>query len=188
MNYQQVEMQIKKKAMTVISQAALTRALKPLEKVLVEIMRKRTDEGYDIFGRKFGGYNKSYNKQKALSYAAKKYGTTQFMGNSRTPLRLTGRLFSSMKAKLLSVNMSGNLMTAKFSIFIDDPTQERKVIGLMSETGTARNHKNYSKKAWSFLGISVAGSRKAQEETLIRNTLIKSLKAQLTIKTKARNV
>jgi hypothetical protein len=140
-------------------------------KEMVNIMRERTESGYDIYGRKFGGYNKSYNKAYALKYAAAKYGTTQYKGDLNTPLRLTGRLFSSMNYKVLNSSISGNRLSMRIRIFIDDPTQQGKVEGLLSDTGTARNGRTYSKKEWAFLGLSVTGGRVSQEKQRINRIL-----------------
>lgn len=176
-----IELVLRKKFLTeILSDASLRKIGKELEVALLKIQRDRTDDGYDIYGRKFGGYNKSYNKAKAFVYASKRYGTAEFSGSpsttgKRTPLRLTGQLFSGMIVKFLGVDKQGTKVIFKFKFTVKDD-QLKKAEGLQSETGTTRSGSTYSKKSWMFMGLSVSGSNVQQESNIIKSIIQKNSK------------
>ena len=180
MNEQEIEIILRKKLLKVITTTKLQDTFKKVGALIVEIMRDRTDDGFDIYGSKFGGYNRSYRKAYALKYAGGKFGTTTYVGNSsvsggRTPLRLTGHLFSAMDYEVIQIQNSGTFIKAKIKVFVNDKSQEGKVEGLLSTTGTARNGQTYAKKAWKFLGLSVSGSRVQRERNEINSLLRKDI-------------
>lgn len=181
MNEQEIEIILRKKFLQVVKSTKLEATFKKVGALIVEIMRDRTNDGFDIYGSKFGGYNRSYRKEYALKYAGGKFGTTTYVGNSsvsggRTPLRLTGHLFSAMDFKIVNIdNSNPRFIKAKIKVFVNDKEQQDKVTGLQSTTGTARNGQTYAKKAWKFLGLSVSGSRVQRERNEINSLLRKDI-------------
>jgi len=167
MTESQISMIVRKKfLLAFLSNSNLNKLGKGLEPILLDIMRQRTNAGFDIYGRKFGGYNRSYNKKYALSHLRET--ATEYKGTTATPLRLSGQLFSNMIVKYSGFNRVGTKFLLKF-IFTVKESQLKKVEGLTSTTGTARNRKSYSKKSWMFLGLSLSGSRVQIESKVIND-------------------
>jgi len=159
--YDEVLMVLQKKYFGLTSKAVLSRMASKLAKESVDIMRERTSDGKDVDGRKFGGYNRSYNKKKAIKtvkgktpYAAKKQGDF---------LRLSGKLFSDMSAKVIAVDQDLTSIRIKWLMYIK-PRSVKKALGLQQNTGYTRSRKTYSKKSWRFFGLSTGGSQRREEE------------------------
>lgn len=176
--FQQVEIAIAKKASAIfVDETKMRQIGQELAKKIVGLIIERILAGYDLFSRKFGGYNVSYKKEKAYKYAVAKYGKTKWASSStRDKLRLTGNLLSSLEAKVVGVQVGFKQVIFRILITTKDPTQIPKIQGLQSETGVARNHKTYAKKAYLFMGLALSGQWKNKEEQEIRNFLIEKMK------------
>lgn len=147
--------------------------LNGLETLIVKLIIDRIEAGYDIYSRKFGGYNRSYKKSKAYEYATERNKPTRYASRSASDkLRLTGNLLSGIKAKtarLVRDEKNGGFIIRTGVYLL--ASQREKAEGLGSTTGVARNHKRYSKKAYLFLGLAVSGSY-VQKETKAINKYI----------------
>ena len=174
MEQQLIEIAIKKKLTQVLSKSMLEEVADKVGQKCVDLMRDRTNQKLDIYGRRFGGYNRSYNKAYALSHSGAK---TEWAGTTSTPWRLTGQLFSAMAYKVMKIDLSK--LSFQLKIYINDINQQGKVMGLQSSTGIARNGRAYSKKAWDFLGLSVAGSYMQTERNEINRIISSEVKSQL---------
>ena len=159
--YDEVLMVLNKKFLAMANKTVLSRMASRLAKESVDIMRERTADGIDVDGRKFGGYNRSYNKKKLMKkltgktpYAAKKQGDF---------LRLSGKLFSDMSAKVISVEQDLTSIKIKWLMYIK-PRSVKKALGLQQSTGYTRSRTQYSKKAWRFFGLATGGSQRREEE------------------------
>jgi hypothetical protein len=177
---QQFKIAIEKKIMNqIFSQSTLRVAFEGVAKKAIDIMRKRISDGYDIYGRHFGGYNRSYNKARAMR---RLQGKTEYAATSvKDYLRLSGELFSDMKFQVKGINQSSTSILGEIRLYIA-PRSQQKAMGLMSETGVARNHRTYSKKSWDFLGLSVSGPRVASERKQLEEVFMKILSKNLSIK------
>lgn len=137
---------------------------KDMNELLIKNMIVRTQAGVDVQGRKFGGYNKNYDKKQSLKYAKKRYGSTKYASSSISDkLQLTGNLFSSFRSNTKGVRKTKNGALIVFKMSIEGKNNNDKAAGLQSNTGYARNRKNYAKKAWDFFGIAQSGVYKKKE-------------------------
>ena len=188
MTEQLVKLVIQQKVQTALNRYILKKMFDRIAVEIVNLMRDRTNKKIDIYGNNFGGYNKSYNKEYSIEYNSAKFGTTKFAGNRNTPLRATGQLFSAMACTVQNFTQTGNVVVANFKVFIDDPSQQKKVEGLQSEIGTARNMSRYSKKAWNFLGLSLKGGQADYEKRAILKIVKDTLKDQVIGSIGAKNI
>ena len=186
--YQNIEIAIVKKATALFADRNIfTNIGEKLCKLIIRLIIERILAGYDLFSRKFGGYNESYNKEKAFKYAVRKYGRTEWASKSkRDKLRLTGNLLSSLDAKLIGVQTGLRQVIFRIMITTKDPSQIPKILGLQSETGVARNRRTYAKKAYYFMGLALSGEWKIREEREIRDFLITELENIVTQKVKVK--
>lgn len=137
-----------------------------MQKLIPQLIIARTQDGFDIYGRKFGGYNASYDKKKAFKYASKRDGLTSYASSSKSnKLQLTGNLFSSIFAKTKSVRVINGRVQIVVNIGIKGRDNQEKAIGLQSTTGYTRGGGSYSKKSWEFFGISISGGYQSREKT-----------------------
>lgn len=165
---QQIEIALNKEYANALKSINMPQLMKSLQKLLLKLIIKRISEGYDIHSRKFGNYNTGYDKTKAIKYASKKYGTTEYMSTSKSQkLRLTGNLLSSLASKEVSSYIGQTSAKLKFRIYIKDAVNELKAEGLQSTTGTARNNKTYSKKSYEFFGLALSGDYATRERKAI---------------------
>lgn len=158
----QMELQIRRKVMSALTQQQLRRIADKSRKVIVKMIIDRIYRGYDLEGRKFGGYNRSYDKSYAFSYVtggvnspiASKYfrAPTEHQSKSE-PLRLSGQLLSNIQVDLKTASVLSSQIKVVYRVYVPKKFEEQ-VIGLQSTTGTARNGSTYSKKAWTFMGLS----------------------------------
>ena len=204
MTQQQIEVILRRKLFQkFFTVSLLTKVFKTLEPTIIKLIIQRTQEGVDFYGRNFGNYNETsrksksgkitrglYDKVKAQKYAAQKSGLTKYASTSSDKkIQLTGNTFSAMECKLEKVNVGTMQATGRFRIFVNNVSgrnEQKLVEGLQSTTGTARNGKTYSKKAWYFLGLSYAGSKVNEEKTTLINQLVKGFQTnyQTTVKVK----
>ena len=175
--FQNLEIAIVKKATALFANPNVFRDIgNRLCQFILKLIIQRILAGYDLFSRKFGGYNESYNKEKAYNYAVRKYGSTEWASKSKKDkLRLTGNLLSSLDVKLVSIQTGLRKVVFRILISTKDPTQIPKILGLQSETGVARNRRTYAKKAYYFMGLALSGEWKIREEREIRNFLVSEL-------------
>ena len=144
-----------------------------LSDLVVELIIKRTQAGYDVNGRKFGNYNAGYNKAKAQKYARKKSGLTEYASTSKSnKLQLTGSLFSSIEARAKRFTISKRGVTILIEAYIADSFNRLKAEGLQSTTGYTRNS-TYSKKSWDFFGLAKSGNFANVEAEAIRKLVQK---------------
>jgi hypothetical protein len=173
MNAQIIEANIQKKVLAWVNQSVIEKIAKQGQSFIHKTIIERVMNGLDLFGDKFGGYNASYKKKKAYQYATKKYGTYKFASTS-APLRLTGRLLSSIQVKIQEARTTGNVIKIKYLVTVP-PELQPQVEGLQSTVGVARNQRRYSKKAWYFLGIST----QLGEDNKLKNLLIAPIKSMI---------
>lgn len=185
---QDIAVSITKKASAIfLEKSVLQKISQELAEKIRKLILERILAGYDLESRKFGNYNASYNKAYAYKYAAKKYGTTEFASKStKDKLRLTGRLLSSIDVKVRGIENQLRKATLYFLVYLKDPTQIPKAIGLQSTTGVARNHQTYSKKAYTFLGLAVRGAWAERERAEIQRFLLQELGENITKQTKVK--
>jgi len=135
--------------------------------MVLDLIRKRTEVGTDINGANFKPYSLGYNKEKAYTYAARRYGTTEYSSKTMW-LRLTGHLFSDMKYKIKSIQKGGAFATIIITIYIE-PSSVPKAEGLL--------------KLRKFWGLSMSGSNFQTERNKLKRMLINLLNAKrVTIK------
>lgn len=158
---------INKEIVNILKSQSFKRAF---AKLLLEINLKRIDSGYDTQSRKFGGYNRGYNKKKAQENSKEKLTNFASTSNSKK-LRLTGNLLSSISIYAVKVVGGKKGLVIKTGYYIKGALQNKKAEGLYSTTGTARGKSKYSKKSWRFLGIATSG-RLNKEETQQVNDFI----------------
>jgi len=174
---QNVEIAIQKKITAMFTDQAVFREIgERLAAKIKKMILERIFAGYDLMSRKFGNYNVSYDKKRAFKYASRRYGTTEYASSStKDKLRLTGRLLSSLDVRMLGIESNLRQVKFKFLVYLKDPTQIPKAIGLQSTTGVARNHQVYSKKAYTFLGLAVSGAWKNREDEEIKQFLFREV-------------
>jgi hypothetical protein len=141
--------------------------LKGLGELIVKLIIKRTQDGYDIYSRRFGGYNRSYNKKKAYKNAdEQKVG--KYASNSKSDkLQLTGNLLNSITAAKPKFKVQKNGGIIITGAYVKGTLQRKKAEGLGSTTGVARGGSRYSKKDWLFLGLAIRGSYVKKETEAI---------------------
>ena len=161
--YDEVLMVLQKKYFGLTSKAVLSRMASKLAKESVDIMRERTSDGKDVDGRKFGGYNDGYPKAKKKAIQKAKGKTPYAAKKSGDFLRLSGKLFSDMSAKVIAVDQDLTSIRIKWLMYIK-PRSVKKALGLQQNTGYTRSRKTYSKKSWRFFGLSTGGSQRREEE------------------------
>lgn len=185
MTEQQVEAVIKGKIQRGLSQGLLQKVGKEGAALIRRMIIERILQNKDLYGNNFGGYNKSYKKDKAWAYAAAKYGTYKYSSSRESDkLRLTGRLLNRIRVNFnpQDVRKTSNQITYKFNITTERDVKDQ-VEGLQSTTGVARNGARYSKKAWYFLGIS----KQLGEQDKLKNFLIRRLGDGLKANIKTKN-
>ena len=160
-----------------------------LQDLIVELIIKRTQAGYDIYSRKFGGYNRSYKKKKAYAYAKKHGGIISKYASTSTSdkLQLTGHLFNAIKAKKVRVTQIKNTVILKTGSYILGTKQQKKAEGLGNTTGHSRGGGRYSKKAWLFLGLAIRGAWAKSEQKAINNYIEKWIGEKLVQKINSKN-
>ena len=146
-----------------LNEALLRKIGEAVAKESLKIIKERTAEGIDIYGRKFGSYTAKYDLLKRKRFAS----------NYKKPLQATGELMNSLTSKLIDVKR-GSISKIRINITAK-ADQLDKVEGLQSETGVARNRKRYSKIQRAFLGLSEAGSRYTLERSIIQRIIKKHL-------------
>jgi hypothetical protein len=144
----------------------------------IKIMRDRCNEGIDVNGKRFAPFTKGYIKYK------KKYVKTGKKVNEfaakKLPnhIRLSGALFGAMKNQIIQyAQFSALKINSTFRLYIDK-SQEKKVQGLLSDTGyvkTLAGKKSYKKAARKFFGIATGGTREKKERERLFNVFAKSL-------------
>lgn len=170
---QQIEIKLSKEVESAMRNIATPELMKKLSEKLIAIMIRRTQDGYDNRGRRFGNYNKSYDKSKAYARAKNK---GRFSSSSTSnKLQLSGELFRSLTYKGAKITNSKTSINLKTTLTIDGIDNQLKAEGLQSTTGYSRKG-TYSKKSWEFFGLSVSGDRVNQEKAEIMLFLIKELK------------
>lgn len=175
MTEQEVIAKLKGKIVASISEGQVEKVAKKAASFIREMIIQRILDGKDLYGNKFGGYNKSYNKQKAWQYAARKYGTYKYSSSSEdAKLRLTGRMLSKIRVQSGSVKKTKSLITMPFRIY-PEPIIKEQVEGLQSTIGVARNGARYAKKAWYFMGLS----KQLGEQTKLINYIVRQLSQEL---------
>ncbi|MCX7909591.1 MAG: hypothetical protein N2560_08765 [Ignavibacteria bacterium] len=185
---QNIEVAITKKVSAIFTdRMVFQKVAEELAEKIKKLILERILAGYDLESRKFGNYNVSYNKKYAFKYASKKFGTTQFASSStKDKLRLTGRLLSSIDVKPTGLETQLRKVNMNFLVFLNDPTQIPKAIGLQSTTGVARNRTTYAKKAYTFLGLAVRGPWRDRENREIQKFLLQKLEDVITNKIKVK--
>jgi len=175
-----IEMKIRRKMLQALNPAVVKRIAKGAEKLIYDLIIKRIYRGYNLEGEKFGRYNVGYNKGYAFRYvtgginspmASKYFRSPTEHASTSAPLRLSGQLLSNIKVQLLSTNVLTSIINVKYKISVPDEFKDQ-VIGLQSTTGTARDGSNYSKKAWTFLGLS----KRLSEDVKVMEYFIKEIK------------
>src|SRR5512133_769926 len=124
MTEQQVIVNLKKKVLTMLNNSALKRIAQTAEPFILKLIQRRIQSGYDLDGKKFGGYNASYKKSKAYNYVTSarsgKYHRTPTEWAMGGKLMLSGQLMSNIKVSNISVTNSTGLITIKYKIFVPD--------------------------------------------------------------------
>lgn len=146
------EAKLRKDLANLITGNKLKRSAELMGEEAVKIIKQRTNEGIDIYGRKFGNYNQGYLAQKKRRY-----------GSNRGWLQASGDLFEDITYEVLKITQNRNGASIKIKVTVKERSY-LKTIGLQDTTGTARNGKKYSKKAWLFLGLSQTGARVMSEQ------------------------
>lgn len=176
---QNIKIALDKKFTDFLSPSRATILANKMKTLIPKLIIARTQAGFDIHGRKFGGYNASYDKATAYKYAAKKHGLTSYASSSKSnKLQLTGNLFSSIIAKTKSVKVVNGRIQIIVNVGIQGREEQEKAIGLQSTTGYTRGGGSYSKKSWEFFGLSVSGSYRQNEKTEVLKEVSKVLGKQ----------
>jgi len=174
---QQIEFQLNKDLAQALKNLNADKLAKDLAKIILQLILKRINDGYDIKSRKFGNYNKNYNKARAYKYASAKYGTTKYASTSeRDKLRLTGNLLSSIDAKPDKIFIGAGGASIKIKVFFKDAFNELKAEGLQSTTGYTKKGR-YSKKSWEFFGLAISGTYANEEKLRLQRYIINYIKA-----------
>lgn len=158
-----------------------------ISELVIKLVIERTQAGYDLRSRKFGGYNKSYKKSKAYKYAAKKYGTTRYsMKSTSDKLQLTGNLLSSIKTLKTRFRVGEKGVRLFVQVGVTGSKNIKKAKGLQSTTGVARDRSRYSKKSWEFMGLAISGRFAKEEKSAIQNLIAKAIQEEVNIKIRKR--
>ena len=172
---QQIQVSLNNAFLDYLQKIDKTAFANELGRLIIDLIIKRTQEGYDVRSRKFGNYNRGYNKRKAQKYAAKRQSLTEYASTSNNKkLQLTGSLFSSLttKTKLFTINKRG--INIIIDVFIADSLNRLKAEGLQSTTGYSRGGA-YSKKSWEFFGLATSGNYFNSENIAIQRFIAKEI-------------
>ena len=151
----------------------------------IDVMRERTNQGYDVNGKRFAKYSKSYEKYKK-KYIRSGSKVSEF-GASKMPshIRLSGALFSAMTYDIIQYYQDfakkGEQISTSFRMRIK-PAEEKKVAWLLAETGAVRTRKGkktYKKASRDFFGLSDAPSRASKERDAVIGAFIRAMKFQV---------
>ena len=78
---QTISIRLKKDMADTLNNINKTKLLSDIGETIVNLVIKRTSDGYDLQSRRFGNYNAGYNKRKALKYA-RKHGRNDYKYSS----------------------------------------------------------------------------------------------------------
>ena len=175
---QNIELTINKELGARVAALGRPSQLRALGELIVGLIIKRTQAGYDIYSRSFGGYNRSYDKKYAYRYARKKGETfTKYASKSKSDkLQLTGQLLSSIKSKVKFQQLGKNKSRIVVTIYISGREEQEKAEGLMNTTGYKRGGGTYSKKSWDFFGLAVSGTYSEKEQKRINKFISNRLR------------
>lgn len=180
---QQISIRLNKGLGDALSNINTAKLRDKLAELIVKLVIERTQAGYDVYSRRFGGYNKSYDKKQSYKYAARKYGTTEYSSSSTgDKLQLTGNLLSSIKSNKGRISVSKNGIFITFKVAVTGSKNLRKAEGLQSTTGHTRNGRRYAKKAFVFMGLAISGSYVTKETNAIQDLIIKLVREKTKIK------
>ena len=144
----------------------------------VTIMRERCNEGIDVNGKRFAKLTARYQKYKK-KFIKQGKGVNEYAAKKLpNHIRLSGVLFGSMKTQLIQyAQFNEKKINSTFRLYIDK-SQEKKVQGLLSETGAVRTKsgkKTYKKAARRFFGIATSGTREKKEQNRLINAFMKAM-------------
>lgn len=191
---QMVTLTLRKKLLSILTKSFVDKQAQTIRTYVKKLIINRiVNDKVDLYGRKFGKYNQGVymwgpkgrfrNKIQAQKYAAQRHGMTQYASTSLSdPLRLTGNLLSNIQVPYIGSTISGTRVEIKFKITVPDNLKPQ-VEGLQSNQGVARNGKGYSKKSWTFLGLSENLGETMKVKNLAVNLFRNEIKDAL-IKTK----
>lgn len=181
---QSISIRLKKDLGQSLQDINSAKLLKELGEEIVALIIKRTSDGYDLQSRHFGRYNSGYNKKKALKYAKKRQGTTQYSSTSKSDyLRLTGNLMSSLETNKGRVTVMKNGIYITFKVFVTGSLNKLKAEGLQSTTGYTKKG-SYAKKAYEFMGMAVRGKYAESETLALQKIIAKAVKEKTKISIK----
>ena len=154
------------------------------EKAL-DVMRERTNQGYDVKGKRFAKYIKSYEKykKKYIRSGAKvsEYGANKLPSH----IRLSGALFKALTYDIIQYYQDfakkGEKISTSFRLKVK-PSEEKKIFWLLAETGavrTKKGKKTYKKASRDFFGLSDAPSRASKERDAVVGAFIRAMKFQV---------
>lgn len=149
----------------------------------IKIMQERCNEGIDVNGKRFAKFTKGYTKAKK-SYIKRGRKVNEFAAKKLpNHIRLSGALFGSMKNQIIQYAQFSNLkINSAFRLYIDK-SQEKKVQGLLSDTGYVRTNKgkkSYKKAVRNFFGIAQSGTRSVKERNRLFQIFAKALNFSVT--------
>ena len=159
--------------------ATVQAGVNAMAKTAIEVMRDRTNKGYDVNGKRFAPLSQSYQYYKKR-YIKKGKKVNEFAA-TKLPnhIRLSGALFGAMKTQVIQYAQFNNLkLDTAFRLYVDS-SQSKKVKNLLSDTGVVRTRKGkktYKKAVRNFFGIGTVGNRAEMEKDKIIGAFIKSLK------------
>lgn len=160
-----IEVEIKKQLGTILSQQKIDRAFKKVGAEIIDISKKRTASGVDIFGRRFGSYTAKYDKYK------RKYFKSTYKQN----IVMTGSLLSDLVYIVKDTKQTLTKVSGTIIVTAQSEKNKSKIEGLFSSRGVASNGRSYAKSERMFLGLSVSGSNKTAEINQIASLLSRAL-------------
>lgn len=159
------------------SSSKVKKAVQAMADDSIAIMRERTMKGIDANGKRFAKFSKSYLKRKP--YLIRKGAKVNEFAAKGMPshIRLSGALFGAMKNQLIQyAQFSENKINSSYRLYID-ASQDKKVQGLLSDTGvvrTKKGKKTYKKAVRDFFGI-----KSDLEKSRLIQTFIKAMDYQV---------